>query len=131
MNSLSLVPGTISCLMDSVVDELSVYRFGALEHEVKQLLEANHEMANSISSLMIQITNINDNITRLAGVSNTITERIHVLENDLQERAIRKKVYKSLLAYYPIILFLMVLLFNLDNHKISEILSYLKILIPH
>lgn len=118
--------------MDSVlVDELSIYRFGALETEVKQLIEANNQMANSISSLMVQITNINENINRLVGVSNTITERINVLEHDLQERVIRKKVYKSLLAYYPIVLFLMLLFFNLDSKRIAEILGYIKLLFPH
>jgi hypothetical protein len=88
-------------------------------------------MASSISSLMIQITNINENINRLATVSNTITERINVLEHDLQERVIRKKVYKSLLAYYPVVLFLMLLFFNLDNDRIAEIMKYFKVLVPH
>ena len=116
--------------MDTALDELSLYRFGAIETEVKQLSENNHEIVKNISAIVVELNTINSNLNRMVDISNKITERITLLENDLQERIIRKKIYKSLITFYPALIVVLMILMNLDHQKIVEILTEIRLILP-
>lgn len=111
-------------------NELFEYKFFTIEKEIAHIIEASHEMTKTISSLVIQLGTVNENIKRILDVSNKITERIIILESDFQERAIRKKIYKSLIKFYPVILSILMIAVGIDHEKIVNILSSLKIISP-
>ena len=58
-----------------------------------------------------------------------ITSRIDALEKDYQERSLLKRFLKWLIAFYPLIIILLVILIDSDHHKIAEVASDVRELI--
>lgn len=117
--------------MDSAaLDNLDHVRIYNLENGLKQITEATYDMNKNISSLVAQIGSIQQNLERMIDVSTRLTERIHLLENDLNERTIRKKVYKSLIAFYPLIIIAFMLFSNIDHRKMLDLLKQIQLLLP-
>jgi len=77
------------------------------------------EMLTAIDALMESIKVINFNLNRLTETSEKLYSRINVLEQDLQERAVKKRVYKSLLALYPLLVVILLGVVNMDHYKIN------------
>jgi tetrahydromethanopterin S-methyltransferase subunit G len=50
-----------------------------------------------------------------------ITSRIEILENDYQYREAKKRFMKYLIAFYPLVITLLLLLINSDHNKIAQI----------
>lgn len=50
-----------------------------------------------------------------------MARRIEVLENDFKERSIKKRLFRWLVAFYPLVIIMLVMLVDSDHHKISEI----------
>lgn len=87
---------------DMEIDDLFSYRLGIFENEVKQLLEDHYAMS----------------------------KKIELLEKDFQDRFIRKKVYKLLFAFYPVMIMGLLLFLSLDHHRIVQILTEIKLILP-
>lgn len=111
-------------------NELLLYRIETAEKEITEIIEASHEMTKTISSLVTQLGAVNENLDRIVELSNKLTERLTILESDLHERTLRKKIYKSLITFYPLIIICMILFMNLDHQKMMEVLAELKLIIP-
>lgn len=77
------------------------------------------EMLTAIDALLESIRVINSNLNRLTETSEKLYSRINVLEQDLQERSARKRVYRSLLTLYPLLVVILLGLVNLDHYKIN------------
>ena len=72
-----------------------------------------------------QISQLNNQITRLANSIDKICERIARLEEDLNDRNIRKKIINVLLMLYPIAtLFFMINSNNADYKKLADAVEH-------
>jgi len=79
------------------------------------------DMMTAYTALMESIKVINFNLNRLSDASEKLYQRIDVLEQDMQERSVKKKFIKSLIAFYPLLILLLMLLIDSDHQKISQV----------
>jgi hypothetical protein len=62
-----------------------------------------------------------ENIKILNGNIEKITNRIEVLEGDFKERTIKKRLMRSLIAFYPLVLVSLIWVINADHESISRV----------
>ncbi len=47
--------------------------------------------------------------------------KIEVLERDFKDREVKRRFFKLLIAFYPIVMGILVVMVDADHHKIAEI----------
>lgn len=79
------------------------------------------DMMTAYDALMESIKVINYNLSRLSDTSEKLYQRIDILEKDLQERSLRKKFLKSIVAFYPLILVILFMLIDSDHQRLTQV----------
>lgn len=88
-----------------------------------ELGEHDLRLQSTMIAFNENMKNINENIRHMADVSVKLSERIKVLESDLNERSIRKHLTVLLMTLYPLILGALIVFANLDRNKIHELIA--------
>lgn len=81
----------------------------------------NVEMISTLNTLTESIKLINANLERLTDSTLKLYDRIDVLEKDLQERSIKRKLVKSMFAFYPFILIFLFTCLGIDHNEIATL----------
>lgn len=72
--------------------------------------------ADSTLAFIENLKMINNSLDKING-------RLEVLENDFRERSMKKKFLKWLMAFYPFVIVVLLVILDADHHKISEVAS--------
>lgn len=78
--------------------------------------------SDAFNALLESLKLINTNLEKLS-------KRLDVLEEDYKERSVKKRLFKFLFAFYPVVLVVLLFLVDSDHHKIAEIAGDLNELI--
>lgn len=73
------------------------------------------EMDSSTALALIEsIKNLNATIEK-------ISTRLDILENDFKERTFKKHLIKRITTFYPFFLTLLIIVFNIDHNRLTQI----------
>lgn len=104
-------------------DRLMALRLQAVENAIQDLKNHDHEIVNSVNSILETVKIINSNVERVTDSACQLYERLMVLEKDMTERSTKKKFIKSLIGLYPILMVFMIWVIDSDHHAISQVAS--------
>lgn len=97
------------------------YRVAALEKSIDEIQTQEQEIHSSVSGLILSISGINKNIENLTSCTEKIFDRINVLEGEMKQREAKKQFYKSLISVYPIVITVLIIVFNMDHNKVVSV----------
>lgn len=97
------------------------YRLVTLETNMSDIRAHASEVQSTMASLVSSIQAINQSLGQVTEASAKILDRIKILELDLTEREVKKRFYKSLISFYPIVITILLIVFSVDHKKISEV----------
>jgi len=79
----------------------------------------------------IKIYHLTNQVDRLVNIVDKLCNRIELLELDLADRKLKKKIITFLFALYPLVMLILTFSINLDQNKINNLIKDYTTLIEH
>lgn len=97
------------------------YRLLTVENNMSDIRAHVSEVQTTMAAMVESIKTINQSLEKITEASAKLLDRINILELDLSLREEKKRFYKSLISFYPIVITILIIVLNVDHKKISEV----------
>lgn len=94
-----------------------------LKGKLIELAEHDLRLQSTLIAFNENLKQININLKHLTESSIKLSERVKVLESDLEDRSFKKNMTSALIKLYPLIIISLIIMTNLDHSKIKNLID--------